>query len=88
MARTYKLHHLAALVCGAVGYSSIAKFPGASGWIGFLGCLSMAACFLLEPGLAANRSPRKLMYPRATPVVVATSLFLMVASVVIWGAAR
>ena len=88
MERTYKVHHLVALVCAAMGCSSIAKFPGASGWIGFLGWLSMALCFWVDPGLVGGRSPNKLVYPKGTPVVVATSLFLMVASVVIWVAAR
>lgn len=85
---SYKSHHLAALICGVVGYSGMAKFPGESGWIGFLGCICMATCFLLDPGLAVNSKLGKLRYPRATPIAVAFSLIIVVASVVIWSIDR
>lgn len=88
MTRAYKIHHLVALIFVVVGYSSIFNFPDASGWIGLLGCLSMAGCFLFEPGLVSNSSLGKLRHPRATLFAVAVSLFLLFMSVLVWGVAR
>lgn len=76
-----------AALCLLIAYVSPAKFPGISGWLGAGGFLLLAATLFTTPRISA---PSRFG-PRITSikyVLVAVSLMLVVASVVVWSVDR
>lgn len=84
-----KLRHLllplglAVFACMSVG-----KFPGASGWIGGVGWLLLAATLFARNSIATIGPGLSKSKAGLTVLSLALSLALIVSSVVIWAGAR
>ena len=80
-------HKWLAGLCLLVAYLSPAKFPGLPGWLGAGGLLLLAATFFTTPQLSTATQSRP--HIAATKyVLIAVSLALVVASVVVWSVER